>query len=296
MKMRKQFVKCFVLLFVTVVIANTVFAITSPYSVEPEVYSNFEEGFKYIINSDKEKSCTIIEYIGKVYTNMIPSSLDGYEVTRLGNQVFKDSDKLAGEVSFPKGLISVGDECFSGCGMLIQVNLNSNLKSIGANCFTKCKELKEISDCSNIESIGDRAFYNCPKLSGNLKFSSKIKSIGSEAFSKTAINNVEFTGKTAPTISNTTFLNYTGTFTIPGDTESYTGTQWSGALVNGLGIIGDVNGDNVINSNDAAMVLDIYNSGTTPTELQKKIADVNRDGVINSNDSAMILDMYTQGK
>jgi len=44
------------------------------------------------------------------------------------------------------------------------------------------------------------------------------------------------------------------------------------------------------------MVLDIYNSGTAPTELQKKIADVNRDGVINSNDSAMILDIYTQGK
>lgn len=296
MKMKKQFAKCFLLLCLTVVIANTVFAITDPYSYDTEIHSNFEEGFKYVINNDKEKSCTIIEYIGKVYTNMIPSSLDGYEVTRLGNGVFKNSDKLAGEVSFPKELISIGDECFSGCEMLIQVNLNSKLKSIGANCFTKCKELKEINDYSNIENIGDRAFYNCPKLSGNLTFSSKIKSIGSEAFSKTAINNIEFTGNTAPTISNSTFSNYTGTFTIPRDTESYIGTQWSGAIVKGLGIVGDVNGDKVINSNDAAMVLDIYNSGVAPTDIQKKIADVNRDGVINSNDSAMILDMYTQGK
>lgn len=296
MKKNKQFAKCLLLICFMVVMANTIFAITDPYSYDTEVHSNFEEGFKYIINSDKEKSCTIVEYIGKVYTNMIPSSLDGYTVTRLGDGVFKDSDKLAGEVSLPDELISIGDECFSNCGMLMQINVNSKLKSIGANCFTKCKELKEISDCSNIESIGDRAFYNCPKLSRNLKFSSKIKSIGSEAFAKTAIENIEFTGKIAPNISNSTFSNYSGTYTIPGDTDSYVGTQWSGALIKGIGIIGDVNGDMVINSNDAAMVLDIYNSGIVSSDYQKKVADVNRDGVINSNDSAMILDMYTQGK
>ncbi len=296
MKINKKIASCFLILCVAIIIANTVVAATTPYSFDTEVHSNFEEGFKYIINSDKEKSCTIVEYIGKAYTNMIPSSLDGYVVTRLGNGVFKDSDKLAGEVSFPDELISVGDECFSGCGMLIQVNVNNKLKSIGSNCFTKCKELKKISDCSNIERIGDRAFYNCSQLSGDLTFSSKLKSIGNEAFAKTAIKNIEFTGNIAPSISNSTFSNYSGTFTVPGDSDSYIGTQWSGALIKGLGIIGDVNGDKVINSNDAAMVLDIYNSGVPATDYQKKVADVNHDGVINSNDSAMILDMYTQGK
>lgn len=296
MKIKKQFAKCFLLLLVTVAIANTVLAIAEPYASGQEEYSNFEEGFKYVVNNDKEKSCTIVEYIGNVYTNMIPASLDGYVVTRLGDNVFKNSDKLAGELSLPNELISLGDDCFSGCGMLMQVNVNDKLKSIGANCFTKCKELKTINNCSNVESIGDRAFYNCTKLSGKLTFSSKIKSLGSEVFGKTKISDIEFTGTVAPKIESNTFLNYSGTYTVPNNASGYSGVQWSGAQISGSGVvIGDVNGDRVINSNDAAMVLDIYNSGTA-TEEQKLVADVNRDGVINSNDSAMILDMYTQGK
>lgn len=60
-------------------------------------------------------------------------------------------------------------------------------------------------------------------------------------------------------------------------------------------MLGDVDFNGVINSNDASMVLDIYNSGVM-TDIQKIVADVNFDGVINSTDAAMILDMYNSGK
>lgn len=59
--------------------------------------------------------------------------------------------------------------------------------------------------------------------------------------------------------------------------------------------LGDVNRDGVINSVDAAMVLDIYNNGTNVEEYLN-IADMNEDGVINSVDAALILDMYNSGK
>ena len=43
------------------------------------------------------------------------------------------------------------------------------------------------------------------------------------------------------------------------------------------------------------MVLDIYNNGTNVEEYLN-IADMNEDGVINSVDAALILDMYNSGK
>lgn len=60
-------------------------------------------------------------------------------------------------------------------------------------------------------------------------------------------------------------------------------------------MLGDVDFNHVVNSNDASLVLDIYNSGVM-TDIQKLVADVNFDGVINSTDAAMILDMYNSGK
>lgn len=60
-------------------------------------------------------------------------------------------------------------------------------------------------------------------------------------------------------------------------------------------LLGDVDLNHVINSNDASLVLDIYNSGIK-TDIQEIVADVNFDGVINSTDAAMILDMYNSGK
>lgn len=60
-------------------------------------------------------------------------------------------------------------------------------------------------------------------------------------------------------------------------------------------MLGDVDFNHVVNSNDASLVLDIYNSGIM-TDIQKLVADVNFDGVINSTDAAMILDMYNSGR
>lgn len=60
-------------------------------------------------------------------------------------------------------------------------------------------------------------------------------------------------------------------------------------------LLGDLNFDGVVNSIDAAMALDLYNSGII-TKQQVLIGDVNLDGVINSSDAAMILDMYNNAK
>lgn len=54
---------------------------------------------------------------------------------------------------------------------------------------------------------------------------------------------------------------------------------------------GDLDRNGVVNSNDAAIALDIYN-GRKMEDNDLKIADMDNNGVINSTDAAMILDVY----
>lgn len=58
---------------------------------------------------------------------------------------------------------------------------------------------------------------------------------------------------------------------------------------------GDVNGDGIINSTDAAIVYRSVNGRYTLTDSQKLAADVNGDGAVNSTDAALIY-RYTNGK
>ncbi len=65
----------------------------------------------------------------------------------------------------------------------------------------------------------------------------------------------------------------------------------------GSSAMGDVNGDDLIDSSDAAMVLKIYalkQSGKEPelTDAQRTVADYNNDGAIDSSDAALILKAY----
>ncbi len=58
---------------------------------------------------------------------------------------------------------------------------------------------------------------------------------------------------------------------------------------------GDVNGDGIINSTDAAIVYRSMNGRYTLTDSQKLAADVNGDGAVNSTDAALVY-RYTNGK
>lgn len=57
---------------------------------------------------------------------------------------------------------------------------------------------------------------------------------------------------------------------------------------------GDLDRNGVVNSNDAAIALDLYN-GRKMENGDLEIGDMDDNGVINSNDAAMILDVYNSG-
>ena len=54
---------------------------------------------------------------------------------------------------------------------------------------------------------------------------------------------------------------------------------------------GDVSGDNIVNSTDAALVLKYINGLTTLTEFARTVADINSDGKIDIFDVIGILNL-----
>ena len=56
-----------------------------------------------------------------------------------------------------------------------------------------------------------------------------------------------------------------------------------------LGITGDINGDQIVNSADAILCLRFAALIQAPTEQERKAADFNKDGQINSADAILIL-------
>ncbi len=267
---------CFIaFLFMSVFCLNSVtnaIALVEPYS-GPIEYDSFTDGFKFIINNDGPKTCTISGYKSKVYTNIIPDEINGYTVTRIGDKAFKNLIQITGEVSLPSTIISIGEEAFSGCEYLTYIHLNDGLKSIGDRAFSDCDGLKK----------------------SDIKIPSTVNSIGSEAFAYATLESITFTSKIAPIIEPDTFKNFIGKVYLPEDSSNYIGEGWAGSIITGVELMGDLDGNQIVNANDAAIALDLYKYGNV-TEKELKIGDLDRNGIINANDAALILDIYKYGK
>jgi hypothetical protein len=72
--------------------------------------------------------------------------------------------KLAGAVTIPDGVTSIGKSAFSDCTGLTSVTIPTSVTSIEAWVFYGCTALTSVTIPGSVTNIGDRAFDGCTSL------------------------------------------------------------------------------------------------------------------------------------
>ena len=134
---------------VAVKVGNSVYVVDAGYSGEaPRTYSmsDNKEGFYYA--SDGDLTARIIQYDGFESNITVPSQIDGYQVTSLGDSSFLYGERYSGvpvkSILLPETLETIGKSAFNSCGSIETITIPSSVNKIGDFVFTACSSLKEI--------------------------------------------------------------------------------------------------------------------------------------------------------
>ncbi len=123
----------------------------------------------------------ITGYVKKLGGDLvIPSELDGYPVTALGEDLFYECKDLV-SVMIPDGVKYVGPGAFSSCINLTSVTIPDGVTSISDGLLQYCRGLTSVALPDSVTSIGSWAFTNSG-LTG-LTIPDGVTSIGFAAFS-----------------------------------------------------------------------------------------------------------------
>ena len=117
--------------------------------------------YKYEYYTDG--TACITKYSDRETVVVIPSELDGYPVTTIGDEAFSTCYSLTA-VTIPDSVTAIGDQAFIGCSSLTAVTLPDRVTTIGDYAFSFCYFLTAVTLPNSVTMIGDRAFYCCKFL------------------------------------------------------------------------------------------------------------------------------------
>ena len=257
--------------------------------------------FEYQVLSETDKTCQITGYTGSATELTIPSKLDGYTVTSIGNYAFSFCTLLT-SITIPNNVTSIGVGAFRDCASLTSIAIPDSVTSIGGWAFINCALLTSMIIPNSVTSIGDEAFSGCSSLTsvdvaaGNPNYISEngvlfnkakteliqypagkldtsytipnsVTSISEGAFEDCAALTSITIPDSVTSIDNYAFFD-SGLTTICGYTGSYAETY---ADENGYTFValssgdkgGDINGDDKINAVDARWILQVASGART---------------------------------
>lgn len=108
----------------------------------------------------------------------------------VGDRAFYNSYNL-NNVTFGRGIVTIGNEAFKDCASLAAVELDgsgegvSQLEEIGNEAFSGCSSLGSLTLPNSVRSLGNFCFYNCRRLSAvelDADGSSQLTTIGHGLF------------------------------------------------------------------------------------------------------------------
>ncbi len=135
--------------------------------------------YKYIIKADGTAEITNYEY--KLETSItIPSAIDGYAVTSIGEKAFEYCGKLK-EITIPEGVTDIKDYAFYFCYNLESITLPTTLVSIGNHAFQNCKYVDSITLPEGLTTVGEWAFCSWDSIT-SVNIPASLTNIGLYAF------------------------------------------------------------------------------------------------------------------
>ena len=129
-----------------------------------------------------EGGATLLGYTQNSHPNaiIIPSSLGGLPVTRIGDSAFFGCTQLQ-TVWMPDTVASIGAYAFDGCNNLTNIAASSSLTDIGDYAFYNCVKLPDMAIGASVTRIGEAAFSGCAGLT-NVTIGASVARIGDSAF------------------------------------------------------------------------------------------------------------------
>lgn len=139
--------------------------------------------YNYTDNGDG--TCTIDTYIGSSATPVVPTTINGLTVTRIGNFAF--NNKGISSVTLPSTLRYIGESSFTNNMALTSITFPNGLETIDRFAFISFQGTS-ITIPDSVTDIGDFAFYSASIQSINL--SNGITVLKSNAFQYTALQSL----------------------------------------------------------------------------------------------------------
>ena len=141
------------------------------------------EVFDYELDENGNATITGFDY-SLAGDLVIPSTIDGYLVTALGDWSFSWSD--ISSVVIPEGVISIGGAAFQGCYNLVDVSIPNSVRYIYSNAFQECINLSKIDIPEGVKEIWTEAFSYCERLA-SVTLPDSLEMVAENAFMETAI-------------------------------------------------------------------------------------------------------------
>ncbi len=166
-------------ILLAVIMAFSLFTI-APITASAAISDDYEYAYGVLEDGTAE----ITYYYGSQTELEIPSEIDGYTVTSIGDYVFYHCTTSLTSVIIPNSVTSIGTWAFRKCTSLANATIGDSVTSIGMEAFEDCTSLTSITIPDSVTSIGKGAFEGCTSLA-SITIPNSVTSIGRYAFDDT---------------------------------------------------------------------------------------------------------------
>lgn len=222
-------------------------------------------------------------------------------ITEISKWSFSYCESLSGTLTIPSNVKTIGNSAFWSCKGLTAINIQNGVTYIGGNAFKFCMKVTDISIPESVEVIEGCAFSENRQLK-NIVIPKNVKLIGQGCFRYDySLDSV--------TIMNPNCEIYDDNDTFPGYTDIHghgisTAYDYAKKYERTFTVLdqniklGDIDGDGLVDGNDASAVLSAYSKISTGnphglSEFQLKAANVNSDELVDADDASLILSYYS---